>query len=205
MTLGTDIKEVLEEVGAAITVLRSAGDISGEFFDFDLNAQVTKPFIREFFLEAMVSYDTNAVLGDVVEIDETGERYIVMNKTPELVENAVMNYSCVFYKTNVSGELLRPSGEVRSSQTYHKQTIFNSVGAECFALMTEPLFSGDLDTDEQLGLIGIKKDELYIPKSYGIKALDRYQPVSGEYYIVESIKTRRYPGVDVAILGEDTR
>jgi hypothetical protein len=71
--------------------------------------------------------------------------------------------------------------------------------------MTEPLFSGDLDTDEQLGLIGIKKDELYIPKSYGIQVLDRYQPVSGEYYQVESIKIRRFPGVDVAILGEDTR
>lgn len=201
MTLGADIKEALTEIGAVV-IVRSG---ETEYVDLETNAQVTKPFIREFFLEAMVSYDTDMESGSVVEVDLTGEHYLVMNKTPEIVENAIMNYSCVFYKANVSGEILRPSGEVRSTQTYHKVSVFNSVATDCYALLTEPLFSGDLETDEQLGLLGIKKEELYIPRSYGIQVMDRFQPVSGEYYIVESIKARRFPAVDVAILGEDTR
>ncbi len=204
MSIGEDIKEALEDVGGSITIFRSTGNISGEFVDIESNAQVTKPFIREFFLEAMVSFDTDLISGDVLEL-VTGDRFMVMNKTPEIVENAVAFFGSVFYKCNVSGELLRPSGEVRSSQTYKKAQAFGSVGSNCFALLTEPLFSGDLDTDEELGMIGIQIKELYIPKTKGVQVFDRYQPVSGEYYRVESIKSRRFPGIDVCILGEDTR
>lgn len=205
MSVGEDIKEALEDIGPTITIFRDDGNIVGEYVDYETNAQVTKPFIREFFLEAMVSYDTDLIPGDVFEINITNERYMLMNKTPEIIEGAVGFYNSVFYKCNVSGEILRPSGEVRSVQTYQKASIFSGERSDCFALLTEPLFSGDLETEEQLGLIGIHKEELYIPSSYGIQVLDRYQPVSGEYYIVESIKTRRFAQVDVAILGEDNR
>lgn len=205
MSTGQDIKEALADIGPTITIIRDSGNIEGEYVDYDTNAQVTKPFIREFFLEAMVSYDTDLVPGDVLEIDPTGVRYMLMNKTPEIVEGEIAFYNSVFYKCNVSGELLRPSGEVRSAQTYQKASVFASERSVCYALLTEPLFSGDLETDEQLGLLGIHKEELYIPSSFGIKVLDRYQPVSGEYYVVESIKTRRFADIDVAILGEDNR
>uniref|UniRef100_A0A6M3ISU3 Uncharacterized protein n=1 Tax=viral metagenome TaxID=1070528 RepID=A0A6M3ISU3_9ZZZZ len=205
MSIGEDIKGALQDIGTTITIYRDSGNLSGEYIDYEPNAQVTKPFIREFFLESMVSYDTNLISGDAFRLDKTGEDFLLMNKTPVVIENAVSNYDCVLYKCNVSGEILRPSGEVRSTQTYHKVTSFISVETECFALMTEPLFSGDLDTDEQLGLIGMQKNELYIPKTNGIQVLDRFQPVSGEYYMVDSIKIRRFPGIDVAILSEDTR
>ncbi len=205
MTVGEDIKEALQDIGSLITIFRDSGNLSGEYVDTETNAQVTKPFVREFFLEAMVAYDTDLVPGDAFEMDITGIRYLLMNKTPFMVENAVGNYDSVFYKCNVSGEILRPSGEVRSTDTLRIVPVYSVEKSNCFALLTEPLFSGDLDTDEQLGLIGIQKEELYIPSSFGIKVLDRYQPVSGEYYVVESIKRHRFSGVDVAILGEDTR
>ena len=35
--------------------------------------------------------------------------------------------------------------------------------------------------------------------------MDRYEAVSGEFYRVETIKKRRYSGIDVVELGEDTR
>lgn len=205
MSTGQDIKEALADIGPTITIIRDSGDIAGEYVDYDTNAQVTKPFIREFFLEAMVSYDTDLIPGDVFEIDIIGERYLLMNKTPTIIEGEVGYYDSVFYKCNVSGELLRPSGETRSSQTYQKAATFSSERSVAYGLLTEPLFSGDLETEEQLGLIGIHKEELYIPSSFGIQVLDRYQPTSGEYYVVESIKPRRFAGVDVAILGEDNR
>jgi len=205
MTVGEDIKEALEDIGPTIIIIRDSGNIDeDEYVDYDTNSQVTKPFIREFFLEAMVSYDTDLIPGDVFEIGIIDERYLFMNKTPVIIEGAVAYYDSVFYKCNVSGELLRPS-ETRSSQTYQKASIFSGERPVAYGLLTEPLFSGDLETEEQLGLIGIHKEELYIPSSYGIQVLDRYQPVSGEYYVVESIKPRRFSGIDVAILGEDNR
>lgn len=202
MSLGSDIDAVLEEIGTVITII---GTGSGEYLDFEPNAQVTKPFIREFFLDAMIPYNTSVVTGDVLEFDVTGERYIVMNKTPMLLENAPAYYDTVLYKCNVSGELKRPSGEVRNTQTMLKEPVFQSVRADCYSLLTEPLFSGYLDTEEELAQIGVEREELYVPSSYGVQVLDRFESTSGEYYRVESIRKRRFPGVDVAVLGEDTR
>ena len=86
-----------------------------------------------------------------------------------------------------------------------KSAVFVSIKSDAYSLLTEPLFSGYLDTESELANIGIERQELYIPSSFGIQTLDRFEPTSGEYYIVESIRTRRFPGVDVVVLGEDTR
>jgi len=200
--VGDDIKDTLKDIGTVVSVIGGSGS---EYLDFEPNAQVTKPFIREFFLDAMVSYDTAMVTGDIIEFDVTGDLFIVMNKTPMLLENERIYNDTVLYKCNVSGEILRPSGETRDSQTMLKSAVFVSIKSDAYSLLTEPLFSGYLDTESELANIGIERQELYIPSSFGIQTLDRFEPTSGEYYIVESIRTRRFPGVDVVVLGEDTR
>jgi hypothetical protein len=47
MGVGADIKEVLADVGTSILIIRSNRNISGEYIKYQLNAQVTKPFIRD--------------------------------------------------------------------------------------------------------------------------------------------------------------
>lgn len=185
--------------------MRDSGDISGEYLDYAINRQITKPFIREFFLEATLSYDTSAITGDTIRFDTTSDVYLVMNKTPELFENAIVTNECTLYKTNASGTLLRPSGEVWNPQTYRKEPQWQTVKSDCPVLQTEALYGHDLDTDEELGLLGVENHELYIPHSVGTQVLDRFEPASGEYYRVETIKTRRYPNIDVCELGEDNR
>ena len=205
MAIGADIKEVFEDIGTAYTILRDAGDISDEYLDFSVNRQITKPFIRAFFLEASLAYDTQSIAGDVIQFDTTGDKYILVNKTPELFENAVVTNECVLYKCNVSGELTRPTTSDRSTQTYQKTDVFNSVKSDCNALMTEQLFGHDLDTDEELGMIGLEKHELYIPASVGPQVLDRYEGSSGEYFMVMSIQKRRFDAVSVCNMEEDQR
>ena len=205
MTIGDDIKETFEDVGTGYTVFRDTGDVSGEYLDYAINAQVTKPFTREFFLQATLPYDSSALTGDVIQFDTTGDNYLLMNKTPELFENTLITNEAVLYKANVSGELLRPSGETWSTQTYHKEPQWETIKSNCHALQTEALYGHDLDTDEELGLLGVQNHELYIPHSVGVRILDRYQPLSGEFYRVETIKTRRYEDIDVCEIGEDRR
>ena len=205
MGLGDDIKSVFQDVGTAITIVRDSGHISGEYIDYTLNTQITKPFIREHFLEASLAHDTNAIAGDVLEFNVTGSDYLVMNKTPEMFENEVITYESVLYKCNItSGTLLRPSGEVRDDQ-YHKQTRWGLINDGVYALQTEALYGTDLLTDEEVGRLGIENDELYVPSSVGVAVLDRWEPVSGEFYMVMAIKSRRYEAVDICIVEEDTR
>jgi len=206
MGLGFDIRETLDDVGASFTILRNSGNIAGEFLVSKPNSQVTKPFIREFFLEAMLQDDTDVVAGDVIRLDTTLACYLVMNKTPYTFENEIIKYDVVLYKCNVSGELFRLSGESDfNPQTFRIEPKWDTVKNNCYALQTASLFGNTLDNNEELGKLGIEAHELYLPESIGTKVLDRYQPVSGEYYQVETVLVRRFDGVVVATLNEDTR
>jgi len=202
MSIGPDIKEVLAEVGVKYLVIRDAGNVTGEYLTYKPNAQVTKPFIREYFLEASLSYDTKVVAGDIIQFVPTSDFYIIMNRTPALFENKVIKYETVLYKTNVLINVLRPSN-VRDTNTLRMRTIWTPIKTQARALISVPMFGIDLDTNEELGLIGVGNYELYVPSSYGVKVLDRIRISSSEYYRVETVKSRRYNSVDVLDIGED--
>lgn len=205
MGLGDDIRDdVINELGTKFTVLRDAGDITGERLLYETNRQVTKPFIREFFLECVLSFDTETVAGDWIEIDNDGRTFIVMNLTPEQFENEAIEQQAVLYKCNVSGELFRPSGEVPDGR-YHTDYSWQSVRANCYALLTETLFGHELETDENIGQMDLERHELYLPASVNPQIGDRYEAISGEFLEVESIKKRRYDGAWVCNVSEDTR
>ena len=208
MGVGTDIKEALVEVGAAYTILRDSGNVSGEYGLLEFSAQVTKPLTIEAFRRGMTPYDTQIIAGDVVTFDVVDETFLATNMLPELFENEVAHYDTVFYKCNVfSGELLRPSGETWDDplDQYHKETEWEVINANCHAMQVAALYGNDLETDEALGLLGLNKNEVLIPHSIGAQTLDRWQAASGEYYQVSIIETRRYPNIDVLIVSEDHR
>jgi len=199
--VGIDIKEALEEIGVSIDYR----DISGEYIKVSPNSQITKPFISEFFVEGMCPYDTSLVVGDIIIYNATNERFLTMSKTPNVFENEVYSYRTIFYKCNItSGKLIRPSGEVIDGQ-YHTEQNWVEVASNVVALQTDALFGTTLDEGEELGLIGLKRNELYIAHSYGISVHDRWEPVSGEYYRVETINSRTFTGIDIAKISEDTR
>ena len=205
MTIGPDIKEAIVEVGTGFTIIRDAGNIEGEYLTHKSNAQVTKPFIREFFLEGTMQYDTDVVSGDIIEFDTTGTRYLVTHITPTLFENAVIRYETVLYQANVNVSIFRPT-EVRDAHTYHMRTAWSTVKAAVDLVLTTPLFGQSLDGDTELGLLNVEMHEVYAPSSYGITYLDRIKILStGEYWRVEAVRKYRYDGVDVIDVGEDVR
>lgn len=202
MSIGADINEAMEEIGTAITIVRDSGNITGEYVITKPNAQVTKPFIREFFLEAKLQYNSEAVAGDFIDFNVTSDRYLVMNYTPLLFENTVYWQDTVLYKTNITATIYRPT---ETRENYRTRTIWTVVKSGLKLLLTSPLYGHDLETDEQLGLLGIENHEMYIPESIGLQPLDRVWLTTGEYFRVETITKRRYENVDVVKLGEDTR
>lgn len=202
--LGDDIKETHEAVGDAVTILRDAGNLAGEYCILKQNRQVTKPFVREFFQEGKFDWDTDAVSGDVIQLDD-GRRFIVMNKTPVRFANETIEHAAVLYKCNVSGEVLRISGEATYDANYQLRAAFMSQRTTAHGLLTEALYGHDLETDEELALLGLENHELYIPRQYGIHAMDRYIPASGEILMVEAVRHRKYDNVDVATLVVDLR
>jgi len=207
MSIGFDIADVFTEIGTRFNIKQDSGevDVVGGYLDFEMNRQVTKPFVREFFLECFFAYDTTVNAGDVIEFqDETSRRFMVMNKTQENFENESILHEGVLYLCNVSGELLRPSGEVFDTN-YVQTTTWNPIRTEAYAFLSDRLFGTSLEQDEEVGQFKIESQLLYLPHSYGTQPLDRYSPSSGEYYKIETIATRRFDNVDVCYLAEDTR
>jgi len=197
--LADDIKEVIADVGISVTAV--AGTVTGEYIYGKINKQVTKPFIREFFMEAWLAADTSIVAGDVLELSD-GRKFMVMNKTPSMFENAIYRYDSVIYKCNVTATLKRPT-ETRVN--YTTEVDFSTIQENVYALITESLYGNELDTDEQLALLGISSQDCYVPSSVGVERLDRFWISETEYYQVEVVKKRRFDGVDLIVLGEDTR
>lgn len=204
MSVGIDIKDVLAEIGTSFSILRpNSGEYAAEYLDYESNSQVTKPFIREHFLEAILPYDTNVIAGDIIRFSDDRE-FIVMNSSPENLFDESIGKEAVLYKCNVSGEILRASGEVRDSN-YRVHTVWISVKDVAYGLLTPKMFGTDLLQDELAGQIDIQGLILYVPSNYEIKMLDRYRPSSGEFYKVEVIEKRQFESVDVCHLVEDTR
>lgn len=202
--LGEDIKEVHEEVGSSFTVIRDAGNISGEYCILKPNSQVTKPFTREFFMEGKFAWDTVSEAGDVLRTSD-GRNFLHMNKTPVIYADEIIEHASVLYKCNVSGELQRISGEGTWDANYQSSARFESQRQTCYGLMTAALYGHDMESDEELALLGLENHELYVPHSYGVEVYDRYIPISGEKYMAETVKTRKYDNVDVVTLVNDTR
>lgn len=207
MSIGPDIKEVLVEIGSPFTILR-ATTISGEYLRHKPNKQVTKPFILEFFLETELSYDTQVVPGDVVSVPSLNSKYLVMHKQGLDLEGQIYKYDSILYKANVSGEILREvlstDDDTEFTQTYHRETVWNSVKTPAYGLLTESFFGNELD-QQDFAQLNIAKNELYLPSNYGIRIMDRYSPASGEYFKVTAVKKRVYSNIDVVNVEEDTR
>lgn len=207
MSFGPDIKELLEELGVAYTILRDGGDVAGEYLVYKINRQVTKPFIREYFREATISYDSSIVHGDVIQFDDDSTKFLISSLSPRRFEGEKFDNQVTLYKCNVSGELLRYSGEQDFDDlTYREAGEFTPIKDPCYGLLVEEMYGNYLDQDSPPGQVENRALVLYIPSSVGIRPLDRYTIIGGEEaYKVEEVDTYTFQGVHVAHLEKDTR
>ena len=197
MSFGPDIEETIQEIGTKYIILREAGDVTGEWLYYKTNRQVTKPFVREYFLEATFQHNSVAESGDIIEFTSDTRRFLIAVMTPRNFENEAFDQQCTILKCNVSGELLRFSGEDWNAD-YQRDFVWESIKSPCYGLLTEELFGNVMEQDSPAGQM-LKKGMLFlVPSHVGIQPLDRYVPTSGEAFKVEEVERRVYAGVDIA-------
>lgn len=212
MSIGPDIKEVLQELGVSFTILRATGNVTGERLDYDPNSQVTKPFIREHFLETTFQYDTVVEAGDTIQFDTDGRKFIIVHLDPELFENTVIEYAGVLYKANKYVTIQRPSGEIVN---YTTVTHWNEVKSNLPVVLTDKEYASRLDDeDQEVSQMDLKGLVMFAPLSTGIFPHDRVL-VSGENYIsadsgrehykVSHVEPHSFKNVVKVFLEEDTR
>jgi len=207
MSIGVDLEEVYSEVGTAIKVYSPDGTTStGEYLDFDVNRQVTKPFIREFFLEDNLAYNTVIVGGDVIEFTVDGRTFLVMNKTGELFENKIIGYNTVLYKCNEVVTIKRPT-KAGWDVNYKRAITWPSVATDVPVLLTERFFGTGLGAVEPKDFLeyDILDNQMLISSYYVVKPLDRVWISDTEFFQVDFVEKRKFDGVWSCVLSEDTR
>jgi len=206
MSIGPEIKEVYQEVGLSYHLYTQdeRKTEEPEYLVAKTNAQVTKPFVREFFLEAQVAYDSLIRPGMYLQVIVPNDYYMVMNATPVLFEDQVIRYDIVLYKTNVLITIYEQEQAV-DPNNYKKESIWNPLYTDVRALASEPLFGNLLLLEDDIGTLELKRDQLYIPAAYSLKSDDRIELSTGERFWVTTVLPRRYPAVDLANLQKDTR
>ena len=207
MSIGPDLAEVYEEVGTSIKILKPDGSmVLGEFLDFDINRQVTKPFIREFFMEASFSYITAVVGGDVIEFIVDGRKFLIMNLTAEFFENKIINNNAVLYKCNevVTIKRLTKGGW---GAGYKREITWPNVAVDIPVLLTERFFGTGLGAVESKDFMeyDILDNQMYISAYYRVKPLDRVWLSDTEFFQVDFVEKRKFEGVWSCVLSEDTR
>lgn len=207
MSIGPDLKEVLEEVGVSFQIITYDGTVvASEYLDYEINRQVTKPFIREYFLEAFVSHDTVLSAGNYVLLKD-GRRFIVMNKTPELFEDETIKFDIVLYKTNVVCNIMR-LGPASRNDAYELTNTWSDVYTGIHVLLTERFYGTNITSGGALNELmefEISNDQVYVPGDIAIKSQDRLYISSSEYYKVEFVEDRKFDNVNVVTLSEDQR
>jgi hypothetical protein len=203
MSIGPDIKEVLEEVGTSFSYLSGETWVSGEYLRFQPNRQVTKPFIKEFFLEVELAYDTHATGGDVLKLTTQNQPYILVNRSAAEFEGLVYKYDAVLYKANVIAQLQRQSGEMDVNYRYNPS--FGTIYPTVYGLLTEVPVGNAIDEESQIGRLDRSNFEFFVPNRYGVVEGDRVYISDTEYYKVSAVRRRSYFNVDVAELEEDKR
>lgn len=210
--IGPDIKEVYEELGASIDIVSRNPVITGEKLIYEINSQATKPFIREHHVDCNFPYDSVLVPGDVVLIKKIDKYYMVMNKTPELFEDSVVEYSAIMYLCSLptTAHIVRPvdirDKSMDSPSGYDVISGWTMVAdSPVYGLMSDRVFGSAVETGLIVGQDLIWRIDLYLPKWYDIKPLDRLIISATEYYKIEQIEAYNFPGSVVAMLVEDTR
>ena len=207
MSIGPDLAEVYAEVGSSIKIHKPDGTlVLGEYLDFDINRQVTKPFIREFFIEASFSYVTVVVGGDVVEFIVDGRKFLVMNLTAEFFEDQVINNNAVLYKCNEVATIKRLTKGGWDTE-YKKEITWPNVVADVPILLTARFFGTGLGAVEPKDFMeyDILDNQMYISAYYDVKPMDRVWLSDTEYFQVDFVEKRKFDGVWSCVLSEDTR
>jgi len=205
MSIQIDIADVISEVGIAFTIARMNVEVPNvtEYLTYTPNSQVTKPFVREHFLEVAYKSDTVVLPGDVITFVVSGDSYLVVNNTPDFFENEIIRYLSVLYKVNVVIDLLRPHKDFSS---YNTEFSFQAVASGIPLLIYAPLFGNTSGVDFDAGAYNVSKHDMYIPVGYNAHVGDRvYIPDTSEVFQITTIIPRRFPNIDVCMLSEDTR
>lgn len=203
MSIGMDVKEVLNELGTSFTIHYPDGStISGEKLDYEFYPDNSSEFIRQNFYSATIVYDSIVVAGNIISFDSN--YFLVTNAMSTLFEDTIVDKSVPLYKCNVHNATLERFTESYDID-YIKQPNWADVYTGIYGLNYETKFGEAVKDFEDAIELPLDSNLLFISSYYEVKVGDRFRISTTEYFKVERIATRRIEGLNIIYLAVDNR
>lgn len=204
MSIANDIKEVLQEVGTALTIHRSNGDtVSDIFVDPTAYPDQSTLFIRMFLRSGSLSADTPVRNGDMVEFG--GTYFLVTNLVPTHFENDIVENIAVFYRCNQTVEVFKHVDNPGYDANYEKLSEWTSLGADVPACIVEKQLIQTPDVENEAYLSDSITNIVYLSSVYEVARGDRVSVSNGRNYMIETVSRYELDGIFVCGVTEDHR
>ena len=199
--IGDDIKEVFQELGTVVEVIKPNGDVFQETMDFELN-NLSSSFMTNFVIDASFSYDTNLNAGDVVKAVDSGLYYLAAALNRPYFEDMPVVTETKLYKCNYWG-MLKERTQTRVD--YSQQVTWADKLSEMVpVLLTGQLGGGSL-SEKDHGIFYDFTRTLHISGHHSPQVGDRFETEGGTKFRLDAVEPDKLNNVSMCSISLDER
>lgn len=201
MSIGDDIKSVFAELAEEIQVYNHvSGEVtSTEFVDFERDWQPRSAFESEHIISATFPYDTAATVGDRIDFQTTGSKYLLATSAPNIFERNVISKNTILYKCNNQVVIKRKSEEPTRNSNYELVHDWNEIHSGEHVLYTGRLAYQETINTDQFARVTKRSKRLYASMDLDVQPKDCVY-VDNEIFEVELVEKNHYPGLSICSL-----
>lgn len=206
--IGSDIEDVLGELGTEFTIYRLSGEslseIASEYMDFENYYKHSTDFVRQNVYTCDLAYNTQVLDGDILDMD--GIWVMVMNCKATKFEQEIVIKNAYLVETNCLGKFARKT-TTRDSETMEEDVTWTDVYTDVRGTQIEHIRNPMYELTNEMQESSVR-EILYIPKYDDVQIGDRWYPDQDdttEYYKIVNKITRTYAGLFKLNLAADTR
>lgn len=205
MGIGPDIAQVLNELGSEVRIIKHDGsDPVIEYIDYEVSTQASSPFLTQFMLDCTLIYNTQARPGDIVQMVDDGEYFILAAANKTRFEQSVVTMEGILYRCNLLGSI-KERVETRDPNTLELSVSWQDVISDEPVLLTGMIDNYEI-TKEDYGMFTEENLNLHISGSVNVKRGMRFQVKdSDEVYQIHAVEKRRLNNVSICRVSTDTR
>jgi hypothetical protein len=204
MTIGSDVKEVMEELGTALTIYNRDGTtVTGEYVDFETYPKHSTLFTRMFMYSGAMAYDSVIEKGDIVSF--SGFFFIVTNKVASFFENDSIENAVVFFRCNVIGDFKKYEDTPEYDANYDRIAGWALIAGSVKCCLVDKRLTTDPENHAEIATISSDVLILYVSAIHDIKVGDRLEISEEEIFQVDTVSKYEIDNVLVCQMSKDDR
>ena len=213
MSIASEIKSVLQEVGSSITVRKWDGTlVTGEFIDDTSHTEKEKPIAQSFFFNLSLHHPTAIEVGDTVIWGTSPHimEILVTAIAPQFFAREIVEYIASGFVVNAKGAFYSFNQETDDATSDYDEVpkwlpVYPSI--ETHATMIDSTLKDMLQAIGGQSMdVALDRPVLFVSSKFSNIAMGmQWRSTTGSMYKVNTVGDNSYIGIRAVFLSEETR